>query len=243
MKFQYISDIHLEFGTKMNLLPKAENLILAGDICHVTSDKYYIFIEEMSKKFKKVFIIAGNHEYYGTSIQGGEIIIKNNIKKYSNVYYLQNTCYHFEECNISIFGSTYWSNISKENEKFVKRRINDFKHIQKFNVSTFNNLHITSKTSLEEEVGDKPDRQWIVITHHVPQVFLTDPQYLDTEIDKKINEAFGSNNEFIEKTENIKYVVYGHTHTKSVQGKYLCNPYGYPGENDSCDTISTFELI
>ncbi len=243
MKFQYISDLHLEFGTRIQLIPVAENLIVAGDICHVTSDKYYLFIEEMSKKFKKVFIITGNHEYYGTSIQGGEIILKNNIKEYSNVYYLQNSSYHFEDCNISIFGSTYWSEINKENEKTIKRCINDFKYIQKFNIKDFNRLHKEAKRILEEEINTKPDRQWILILHHVPQIYLTDKQYLKTEEDRKINEAFSSNNEFIEKTENIKYVVYGHTHSKSHHGKYLCNPYGYPGENDSCDIIASFELI
>jgi predicted phosphodiesterase len=56
-----------------------------------------------------------------------------------------------------------------------------------------------------------------------------------------INSAFASNIPILD-DENVIAVVYGHTHTPSVQGKYYCNPLGYPMENKKHNLQATFEI-
>ncbi len=67
MRIQYISDIHLEFFKvlpKQIVRPVADILCLAGDIGYPFSSLYRDFLKQVSRDFKKVFLIAGNHEYY-----------------------------------------------------------------------------------------------------------------------------------------------------------------------------------
>jgi len=44
----------------------ADVLCLAGDIGYPYSGIYREFLKQMNSDFKKVFIIAGNHEYYNS---------------------------------------------------------------------------------------------------------------------------------------------------------------------------------
>jgi len=69
---QYISDIHLELlhieeiKSRINkIIPVCPTLILAGDIGNPFHQGYKLFIQEMNNKFEKVFLVSGNHEYYG----------------------------------------------------------------------------------------------------------------------------------------------------------------------------------
>jgi metallophosphoesterase superfamily enzyme len=65
MKFQIISDVHLEFDIKEILkeIPSlTETICLLGDIGIPSRQDYKDFIKKMSENFKTVIIITGNHE-------------------------------------------------------------------------------------------------------------------------------------------------------------------------------------
>lgn len=66
MEIQVYSDLHLEFYKKYYPLiePKAEILLLLGDIGKISSKNYLEFIKDCSTKFKYILIVLGNHEYY-----------------------------------------------------------------------------------------------------------------------------------------------------------------------------------
>ncbi|NOQ75442.1 MAG: hypothetical protein GQ574_25760 [Crocinitomix sp.] len=77
MKIQYCSDLHLEFPENKEfmennpIMPIGEILILAGDIIPFSEmDKHQDFFDYVADKFKFVYWIAGNHEYYHSNIQG-----------------------------------------------------------------------------------------------------------------------------------------------------------------------------
>src|SRR5581483_308437 len=80
MNIQYCSDLHLELRDPFpSIVPSAPILFLAGDICSLYGKhilKYYIFLRWISKKFERVFIVLGNHEYYHSSIPRAEAIAK-----------------------------------------------------------------------------------------------------------------------------------------------------------------------
>jgi predicted MPP superfamily phosphohydrolase len=74
IKFQYVSDIHLETHHNTSktifekiLKPSAPYLALCGDIGYPGAQLYEPFLEYCSKSFEHVFYIAGNHEYYNNS--------------------------------------------------------------------------------------------------------------------------------------------------------------------------------
>ena len=72
MKIRYFSDLHLEFIKPDKIEEFIKNIpsgideicILAGDIGNPYQKNYDIFMNFISKNFKKTFCITGNHEYY-----------------------------------------------------------------------------------------------------------------------------------------------------------------------------------
>lgn len=104
MKFQIISDLHLEY---YNVLPDiskifkkaAPNLILTGDVCYFKHHNFLKFFIEVSKNYDKIFYIPGNHEYYAyyeiPDISYSEIdyIIEEKLKYLKNVFFFTKTIY------------------------------------------------------------------------------------------------------------------------------------------------------
>lgn len=238
MIIQYISDIHLEFYKKIPedlITPKAEILCLAGDIGFPYSDIYEEFLIKVGKDFKKVFLINGNHEYYKT--QGNtyhtmeeienrisQIIVEN---KLYNITYLDNSYEDYN--NYRFVGSTLWS---KCEVPIVEHCINDFRAIKEMTVSLYNELHSVCREYLSScDITESP-YPVIVLTHHLPSHKLIDEEYKNH---KHLNKYFASHSEDLFSTK-IKVWIYGHTHKCSRKIwkdiKFICNPLGYPEEND-----------
>ena len=87
-RFQYISDIHLEHCQQYELEPVADYLILAGDIGYPTEPHYETFIEDVSRKFQKVFIVMGNHEYWEHPITHVKAKLTELSEHYINIHFL-----------------------------------------------------------------------------------------------------------------------------------------------------------
>ena len=128
--FQYYSDLHLEHHNSFPIIKKIqtdypENLILAGDIGSPFTDNYWNFLKEESKQFDKIFLICGNHEYYGSTIDQMNKYISRQLRlsKLSNVYFLNNDV--FEIGDIKIIGTTLWSEIPKKYEKDIVQYLYD----------------------------------------------------------------------------------------------------------------------
>jgi len=74
-KIYIVSDTHLEFrkdkqASQVNLIASdsADSfLALPGDIGNPFITAYYDFIERHSQRFKHVFVVSGNHEYYSSN--------------------------------------------------------------------------------------------------------------------------------------------------------------------------------
>ena len=74
--------------------------MLAGDIGNPHHMTYSKFLTEISAKFKKIFLIAGNHEYYGNELEDTRQMIHRIVDKLDNISFLDNT---FEEYMSSFF--------------------------------------------------------------------------------------------------------------------------------------------
>jgi DNA repair exonuclease SbcCD nuclease subunit len=228
LTIQYCSDLHLEF---YNIVPEIEPcapiLCLVGDIGYPSSKIYEQFLISVNSKFQKVFIIAGNHEYYNDdTIEDTNEIIKNIIQKnnLSSITFLNNTCEYYMD--YLFVGSTLWSHIY--NPTYTT---NDINCIQNMTVDTYNDMHEISKKYLEEIILAHTNDNIIMLTHFLPSFSLIDEKY---EQYSKYNQCFASHLTHLIKSP-IKLWIYGHTHTKGDtiinNVRLVCNPIGYPDEN------------
>lgn len=243
MRIQYISDIHLEFLSKL-LKPArfhaaADILCLAGDIGYPRKPIYRQFIREMSTQFKKVFLIAGNHEYYGTTTMDQvHESIKAAVADLDNVTFLDNSYEDYE--GVRFVGTTLWTQIPAAPSVLI----NDFHEIGEMTPELYNELHRGACEFLEcTDVQESP-LPIVVISHHLPAHELINPKYAKYA---KYNQFFASDCSRFFKPP-IRAWIYGHTHSESdkvIDGiRFVCNPVGYPQENERiADFNRVIELL
>ena len=103
----------------------------------------------MSALFKKVFLIAGNHEYYSSDKYSSHTIEETNQKIQSvihtneldNVTFLNNSYELYDD--VLFVGTTLWSKIPSMNMNDICL-MNDFTQIEGLTYDTYNLLHIKS---------------------------------------------------------------------------------------------------
>lgn len=267
MKFQYCSDLHLEFypddySLDSFLTPSAPILIVAGDLCQVEHPNFKRFFDTFSIKFKYILYISGNHEYYSNKHTPMTYINKSItqiLNEYSNVIYLNNKklvigsngiiddLAEFEEDSIIILGTTLWSEITNPNiQYYISDYAEIFNQNRKFvTPSDISYMFDYNKNWLQYILSEveNTNRKFLIITHHLPSFTCIDSKYKGNPM----NCAFASDlDELIKLHPQIKFWVCGHTHTsfdKTVgQSNILCNPLGYTQENNQYDLAKVFEI-
>lgn len=253
MRFQYISDIHLEtrnsiiksiglekFVTnKLRLKKLADNLFLLGDIGDPHSQIYNDFIKYCSDNWRNVFVIYGNHEFYTSKRKRIDMNITRAKIFPDNVYFLDNNKKYIDASNnvsdtrtdssIKILGSTLWSNISVSAQQYM----NDYCKIWLNEKSltgemTRNMFHINKNWIFEELSEIIPT---ILLTHHGVNNICNGP-YIGGELES----AFATDIDF-SNYPHLKVCINGHTHVSlntfipNTTIKLLANCYGYPGED------------
>lgn len=248
---QYCSDLHLEFPDNSAYLkehplePKAETLLLAGDILPLSSlAKFDWFLDDLSEKYRKVYWIPGNHEYYHGDIGGRMGSFKEAVRE--NVFLLNNQMVDIEGKGL-IF-TTLWSHLSEENQDHITRCLNDFKLIKKdggaLTCDQFNALYAENLHFLEESLGQGPEKK-VVVTHHVPTHYNYPVKYLGDIL----NEAFAVDLGELMKEHGPQYWIYGHHHFNTAPFKIggttlLTNQLGYVvhGEHLQFSTGAVLEI-
>ena len=234
-KIRVMSDIHLEHYTGFfnfeNIIEGGLNdiLCLVGDIGNPFSELYKTFIEWCSNNFFKVFIIAGNHEYYHSSIEKSNFKIKEICSVFFNVHFLNNSSFVID--NIIYIGSTLWSFIPNKHEDSIKNLINDYKYIEYFTPDICNKLHIESVNYIKSIIEKYKGRyKIIVLSHHSPLLSNTSKSHLES---LHTNYAFSSDQSSLMKDVNLW--VYGHTHYNHKNNYFffnntalISNQVGYP---------------
>jgi predicted phosphohydrolase len=240
MRIHYISDIHLEFmkpnhyeNFRNRWRPdpnQADVLVLAGDIGNPRQPFYREFLQHCSQSCKKVFLIAGNHEFYGSTINETISLIDSIVAEFPNISFLHNRSEDYE--GIRWVGTTLWSTLV--NPLFT---INDTEQILDMTIARYKELHQESVKFLEQSLAEAKanNMKCVVITHHIPLYELIHAKYREPQMES-YNQWFASRlNTLVETYAScVKGWVYGHTHTGSVTLQsgitFYCNPVGYPGE-------------
>lgn len=255
MKFNLLSDIHLEFAPLFGL-KGGDILLLAGDISlacvldpkrtDVNSQRvryrFQQFLDEEVAKYDKAFYIAGNHEHYNGFFYESHDLIRNYLKD-TKVQFLQNEIVYLEN-DIALFGSTMWTDFQSNNpvvKEFSRYNMNDYNLIYKklvkpeertvrINPDDVLEDHYTSYYALKEALNTHKNNRFVVMTHHTPSMQSSHPRWGGT--DNPLNYAYCNFFEdLIIDNPNIKYWVHGHTHESHdyVLGetRVICNPRGY----------------
>jgi hypothetical protein len=116
MRIQYCSDLHIELYEKSTydetLIPKADYLVLCGDISTLDSPNLRQFLEYVSDRWKRIFYIPGNSEIwnYSNIEQVGLYKLKELCSPYTNIKVLYKETYLLKEQSeeLLIVGLPLW---------------------------------------------------------------------------------------------------------------------------------------
>jgi predicted phosphodiesterase len=265
VKIFYASDLHLEShdyedydspfylfsDKKMAEIYSKSYLILAGDICQVyEKEKFTMFFDIISCIFKRIIYVSGNHEYHRVAYS--DILLKQALFKYSNIYFLQNELIDFPEDGIRFYGVTLWTRLDSNPEynKIAQNYGSDFKSIMNYTPleqsyyitrNGTSNLFEKQFKNLKNDLKLKSNLKTIIVTHHTPLIEIIQPWIKKNEIKyKPIATLYASDlkSELVEL--DFDYWIFGHSHTTYYHeltlnnkkiAQFKSNPYGYFGSN------------
>lgn len=232
MRIHALSDLHVEFEGYTPAKVEADFVILAGDI-HTKA--------RASSWAKEAFniptvLIAGNHDYYGGSLQGTLRKLKECAQ--GHVHFLERDV--FVHGDVRFIGCTGWTDFRsfghvQLNASNAQSSMNDYRMIRhepsfrRLRASDTQAIADESKTWLLEQVRSPFAGKTVVVTHHAPLLQLL-PSWPDTS---GLDAAYANDwTEFL--GQRIDLWVFGHTHhvvDVEIEGaRFVSNPRGYPGE-------------
>lgn len=266
-----VSDLHLDFdvlaknSSVENLwfpeeLPFDDNtiLIVAGDIWHAKkplSYKGFSWLKEISKRFKYIVLVLGNHDFWGGNLNLEYLRYSKFIQenKLENVFLLQNNTIKFE--NLKIIGGTLWTDYLKGNAICMNLAenglMNDYKFIKKgngfFKLKAKDLLyeHLKTKQYINENAKKENKENLWVITHHLPTI-ASIPIDRGTEEQEIENGLYYSDLEEIIQHNPIDVWVHGHSHNyqyyELYNTKIIANPRGYKNEDTGFNPWIVYDL-
>lgn len=188
-EFQLWSDLHLEI-TDLYLpsiyIPRAQYLILAGDIGVPNSFRYLTLLRKVASSHQNVFIITGNHEYYNTSVSECDTQMEHMCRSVGpNVIFLNNTTFDIESLQCRVVGSTLWSEVQDDQRSNVSCFISDHRRIHHWDVEINNNRHKLNVSFIEHEIqrATQDGIRLIIVTHHAPMTKgVCKPQHMHSNL-------------------------------------------------------------
>lgn len=239
-RLQFMSDLHLErvkYDYTFDTAQKASILLLAGDIGRFCDlDAYKTFLANQCARYDMVLLLAGNHEFYGSSRQEGLGIADSFVKDPgmdNKLHFMNRSRLDLPGLDLTILGCTLHSFISPGYTKLT----NDFQRIKDWTVSAHNAEHEKDRNWLKESLqniaaeSDTP-RRIIIATHYAPSFEKTTHPAKENNA---ISQCFSSH--LLQEVSNwrgselISHWIFGHTHWNSkfrsgkitVQSNQLCN--------------------
>lgn len=254
-RVQILSDLHLEVGQQYSTFTfpaSAPYLLLAGDIGRLIDyEAYHSFIKSQVNRFKKVFLILGNHEFYGLDYESGlaearRLAQEPSLK--SRLVLLHRARWDDPESDLTVLGCTLWSAIPEAAYGIVEGKVNDFKKINQWTAARHSAVHEEEAAWLLKQVAqvkeDPARRRLLVATHHAPCVKGTSrPEH----VANPWTPAFATDLVDHTEWEGIRVWVFGHTHYSTQLSrngiKVVSNQRGYvlPGSERAKGNVGSQE--
>jgi len=260
MKFQYASDLHLEFYQQMTnfstiLEPVAPVLVLAGDIGYPWQTITVRFLGWCAAHWKHVIWVYGNHEYfnYRQSTKwkyGGTVYTMEECDNWAathmanlpNLHVLQGETLILPEYpDVLIYGGTLWSEISAEVHAAEVGSMADFRLIAMGRNEAGDPVPISLERRVELYRKDLAALEAAVSTATAAkQKLLVVTHHLPTYAmiqakyrDTETNPYYANRLDHLLKKECLKAWICGHSHGRIIiEHPTYCglNARGYPGE-------------
>tara|TARA_Y100000034_G_scaffold132274_1_gene194854 strand:- start:3779 stop:4507 length:729 start_codon:yes stop_codon:yes gene_type:complete len=225
MKIKVFSDLHVEFHKQhaFNFIRSlcaddADVLCLAGDIGLEVDGSVDLAVGEFCGHYNHVVFVAGNHEFYNSSLECVAKAMAELESAFPNFHWLENSSIEIE--GQRFIGCTLWFADSIKGRKY-QRRLNDFNLIRDFRNWVFK-ANSKSRAYLRDNIQEGD----VVLTHHIPLVEGIAPHYLGDPLTE-----FFLDQQPLDVLARPKIWCFGHTHESFDFEKYgtrfVCNPYGY----------------
>lgn len=253
MKIRLLSDLHTEFRlpykTQSFSHYRGEDvLVLAGDIASGSTNVMDVIKFFKDQGFPHIVYVAGNHEYYGTSIEDFNTKMTEKCAKLDNVHFLNRNSVDVN--GVQFIGATLWTNFRDDPMAalLAKKYIADFKHIRDFTTNDAKAMLLTDWDFISRETFKHQDKKCVVVTHFLPTDACISPRFRDPRF-SDLNPYFA--NDLSAKIEAFNDVtwLFGHTHDAvdimCGSTRLVCNPHGYyTAMNDGIgfDPFKTIEV-
>ncbi len=253
MKLNILSDLHLSSGGFERPENDADVVILAGDIARPREAVAW------ARHFDKpVLYVAGNHEFYGGSLDGTAAELAR-LCVGTRIHVLDNAPVVIGP--VRFLGSTLWTDFEVFGEGQTKAAamaegqhlMRDFSRIRLaeagdaiFSPDDSAALFERDARWLDTTLDTPHDGPTVVITHHAPSRKSIHPRFAHS----LLSACFVSDAERLLGSSRVQLWIHGHTHDSfdyRVNGtRVVCNPRGYArdgiNENSRFDPDLTIEV-
>jgi predicted phosphodiesterase len=258
MKFQVMSDLHIDFhGSKglPALARGADGVLIAGDV----RNGLVPAVEALRPAYPEpteIFFVAGNHEFYSSKLSFHEsLALGREAAARHRVHLLERDVCHIG--NIRIVGCTMWTDyclLGNELRDAAMRTaaatMSDHRRIKwqrdpwmRFRPFEARLLHLQSRAFVEHELAKPHTGPTICVFHHAVTPDALAP---GQERRQLISAAYASDLTRVFERCACDLVVSGHAHVSlgAWRGavRYLSNPAGYAGENKDFDSALVVEV-
>ena len=226
-----LSDVHLEKGVWVTLknVGQADVAILAGDIGNPFKANYSRFLSNISKEFKDVILISGNHEYWDESCRVSmdevECQTREVVGGFPNVHYLQKG--ELRLGGLRYLGCTLWA----PPDPHLMPVSGDRLFIEGMSYERCIQLYEDHRDWLKGKLEETCDLKTVVVTHHMPSFRMCHPKYRE----HRMRSFFASNLEELIPLADLWVCGHSHTAMRETFGGTVClsNPFGYINEDET----------
>ena len=244
MQFDLLSDLHIESWpdaqqVQWSGLGTSLIAIIAGDVSR-DLDLAYTTVLEISKNYKHVIYLDGNHEHDGLgNIDARRAEISNRFRKYRNITYMHRNPVVLD--STAFIGCNGWYSydfcepmISKQDcfDHFLQKGRNQDTMLEEWDAAVNDADFITG--AIKQCNADDGIKDIVLITHTVPNRLLS---WIPPEYDR-IPDMGMQGSSYLEQVlladtkKKVKVWCYGHLHQpqdKIIDGiRYVSNPRGIP---------------
>ncbi|KAF2396919.1 hypothetical protein EJ06DRAFT_551415 [Trichodelitschia bisporula] len=183
-------NIHLECLRRTSEAFKSQKVSKRGRTTLVTSegracdvgrlidyDTYLAFLARQVSPLERIFLVLGNHEFYGLSFteairearsQEAEPVLA------GRLVLLDQMRFDIPGTNVTILGCTLWTKIADHARDAVGRRVPDFRYVKRWTIDTHNAAHKADVVWLRDQIASiraqDAERRILIATHHAPCV-------------------------------------------------------------------------
>ncbi|KAI0006258.1 putative calcineurin-like phosphoesterase [Xylariaceae sp. FL0662B] len=222
-RVQVLSDLHLEVGQQYSSYTfpvSAPFQLLGGDIGRLLDyDGYLKFLEAQVPRYKNIFLVLGNHEFYGLDYESGLDEARRLSEEpclADKLVLLNRARWDDPDSSLAILGCTLWSAIPEDAYSAVESKVNDFKKINGWTARKHNEIYVEEAAWLRSQVArvaavqdGHAKRRLLVVTHHAPCIEGTSrPEHTSNPWTPAIATDLLDQGEW----DGVRTWVFGHTH-------------------------------